>query len=112
MGFVNYNENHLKETRKRQNLDECKRNIRHTHRKSYMKLARHAPQYGCVDVIGPVGGAHDEDLTAAVGDEAVPEDHELRLDHHRRLVVLARPRPEQRVCAQETDRQPITAPHL
>ena len=61
-------------------------------------LGRHASQNGRVDVVGAVGGAHDEDLAALFRHEAVPKRHELRLDEDRRLVVLSTARSEERVC--------------
>ena len=69
-----------------------------------MELAGHAPQDSLIDVIRPVGGAHDQDLRVPVRDETVPENHELRLNHAGRLVVLTRARAEKRVW-QHTTRQ-------
>jgi len=62
------------------------------------------PENGLVDVLGPVGGPHDEDGAVVVGGEPVPELHELGLDHGRGLVVVLVPHPQQAVCTTHTRR--------
>jgi hypothetical protein len=55
------------------------------------------PEDGLVDVLGPVGGPHDKDGALVVRGEAVPQLHELCLDHGRRLVVVLVTNPQQAV---------------
>jgi hypothetical protein len=65
--------------------------------KKFQEKNTSVPEDGLVDVLGPVGGTHDKDGALVVRGEAVPQLHELCLDHGRRLVVVLVPNPQQAV---------------
>ena len=74
------------------------RSQNNTDGQSDVEHAWHASQDGSVYVLGAVSSTHDHHPTVGVGDETVPETHELSLHHRCRFVVRRIPRPQERIC--------------
>ena len=74
----------------REILNFKKPNDKNTNWQADPKLTRHSAKYCCIDIWPAIGCAHHHDIAGLVGDQAIPEAHELSLYHGRCFVIRRR----------------------